>query len=236
MNKLNEPLAIMRRELKIYFTTPIAYIVIILFLTIAGIWFFKDFFYENQADLRDFFEFLPALFIFIIPAITMRLFSEEKNSGSIEILMTLPVTSNHVVLGKFFAAVMFIVIMLVPTLFYAITVELTGSPFYGQLIGGYIGAVLLGCAYAAIGILMSSITRYQIIAYFATLAVCGFLWLVDKFMIFIPQTFRFVQNFSSDYHFQNIAKGVIDSRDVLYFATIVIISLLITVRVIEERS
>ena len=143
---------IFRKEFSTYFLSPIAYIVISIFLLVTGWFFFTTFFILNQADLRNFFSMLPIIFAFVIPAVTMRLFSEELNVGSYETLLTLPVTYLDVVLGKFLAAVAFVAAMLLPTGLYAVTVFFLGQLDWGPVVGGYIGALLLGGAFSAIGL------------------------------------------------------------------------------------
>ncbi|MCK5915330.1 MAG: ABC-2 transporter permease, partial [Deltaproteobacteria bacterium] len=140
-------LTIFKKELKGFFFSPIAYIVITAFLLLSGWFFFSTFFLYNQADLRTFFTQLPLIFAFIVPAVTMRLFSEELNSGSFELLSTLPVSSCGIVVGKFLAALTFIALMLLPTLAYALSVSLLGDLDFGPVFGGYCGALLLGGAY-----------------------------------------------------------------------------------------
>ncbi|HXK66666.1 MAG TPA: ABC transporter permease subunit, partial [Spirochaetota bacterium] len=150
---------IAKKELSGYFSTPIGYIVISVFLVIAGFLFFSTFFLYGQAELRAYFELLPLLFAFVIPAITMRLFAEERNTGSFEMLMTLPLSTIQVVTGKILAATLFASIMISPTLVYAVSVAFVGSPDIGPVIGGYVGAVLLAAAYASIGVFASSMTK-----------------------------------------------------------------------------
>ncbi len=213
-------LHILGKELKSYFIAPIAYIVIAIFLLITGWFFFSTFFLYNQASLRNFFGLLPIIFSFIIPAVTMRLFSEEIHTGSYEILITLPVTFNEVIVGKFLAAVAFVMIMLLPTLSYTITIALLGSLDLGPIIGGYIGALFLGALFSAIGLLASALTRNQIIAFIIGMSVCFALTLVDKMLFFLPESLLGVLEYlGADFHFQNIAKGILDSRDILYFAS-----------------
>jgi ABC-2 type transport system permease protein len=231
----HEPLTIMKKELMTYFYTPIAYIVITAFLIVTGIFFFKDFFYYNQAEMRGFFQFLPLILTLVVPAITMRLFSEEIHSGTIETLMTLPVTTLKTVIGKFFAATLFVSIMLAPTLIYLITIIIVGSPDPGPVIGGYLGAVLLAGAYSAVGILTSSLGRNQIIAFITGLLACFFLWLVDKIIIFLPNRLSFLEYFGSDFHFRNISRGIIDSRDIIYFLSIIAISIFLTTKILDDR-
>ncbi|PKL19456.1 MAG: ABC transporter [Spirochaetae bacterium HGW-Spirochaetae-5] len=225
----------MKKELKSYFNSPIAYIVIAVFLVFTGFFFFKDFFYYNQAEMRNLFQLMPLMLCFVIPAVTMKLLSEERQSGSFEILMTLPVSSLDIVLGKFFAGTIFSAVMISPTLMYLATIVFTGSPDFGPVIGGYIGVILLSAAYTSIGLLASSFTRNQIISFISSWAACFSLWLVDKAVIFLPSKSGFISYFGTDYHFQNIAKGIIDSRDIIYFISICALSLMFTVKVIEER-
>jgi ABC-2 type transport system permease protein len=235
MGRFSEMNAIMKKELKSYFNSPIAYIVITIFLVFTGFFFFKDFFYFNQAEMRNLFQLMPLMLCFVIPAVTMRLLSEERQSGSFEILMTLPVSSWDIVLGKFFAGTIFSAVMISPTLMYLVTVVFTGSPDFGPVIGGYAGVILLSAAYTSIGLLASSFTRNQIISFILSWAACFSLWLVDKAVIFLPSKFGFISYLGTDYHFQNIAKGIIDSRDIIYFISICTLSLMFTVKVIEER-
>jgi len=156
----------------------------------------------------------------------MRLFSEELNVGSYEILLTMPVTFQEVVWGKFLAAVVFIIAMLTPTLAYPITVALLGQLDWGPVFGGYMGAVFLGAAFAAVGLFASSLTRNQIIAFILGMAICFSLTLIDKMLFFLPQSLLgFLQYIGADYHFQNISKGIIDSRDILYFLSVIFVGL-----------
>jgi ABC-2 type transport system permease protein len=235
MNKLKAARIIMNRELKAYFVSPIAYIVITIFLVFTGFFFFKDFFYFNQAEMRNLFQLLPLMLSFVIPAVTMRLFSEEKQSGTIELLMTMPVTSLDTVLGKFLAGTAFSAIMLAPTLVYLVTLMIVGSPDFGPVIGGYLGALLLAGAYTAIGVLSSSLSKNQIIAFFLAWALNFSLWLVDKVTLFLPSKLGFLEYLGSDFHFQNIAKGLIDTRDIIYFLSIMAIAILVTVKIVDER-
>lgn len=215
------------KELKTYFVTPIAYIVISIFLLIIGWLFFSTLFLNGQANMNQFFSLLPITFAFVIPAVTMRLFSEELNVGSYEILLTLPVTFGDIIIGKFLAAISFVSIMISPTIIYAITLSFLGNLDWGPIFGGYIGAILLGATFSSIGIFASLLTRNQVIAFIIGMAICfSFTLLTDFILYFIPNAFiGFIQYFSANFHFRNIAKGIIDSRDLLYFITISFISL-----------
>lgn len=217
---------IIRKEFKSYFVSPIAYIVITIFLLVTGWFFFTTFFLHNQANLRYFFALLPITFSFVIPAITMRLFSEELNIGSYETLLTMPVTLSDVVMGKFIAALAFVSTMLVPTLSYPIMVSFLGQLDWGPVIGGYLGALLLASAFCAIGLFASSLTRNQIIAYIIAVAICFALTLIDKMLFFLPQSLLgLLEYVGADFHFKNISKGIIDSRDILYFLSVTFLAL-----------
>ena len=217
---------IFKKEFKAYFISPIAYIVISVFLLVTGWFFFSTFFIYNQADMRGFFTLLPLVFAFIVPAITMRLFSEELNVGSYEILMTMPVTFTDAVLGKFAAAVAFIAAMLIPTLSYPIFISFIGQLDWGPVIGGYIGALLLGATFSAVGIFSSSLTKNQIIAFIIGMAICFALTLVERMLFWVPDVIvDVVEQIGANYHFQNISKGIIDSRDILYFISMSFIGL-----------
>lgn len=217
---------ILSKEFRDYFVSPIAYIIISIFLLVTGWFFYSTFFLYNQANLRNFFNLLPLTFSFVIPAITMRLFSEELNVGSYETLLTLPVTFLDVILGKLLASVALVAAMLVPTLAYAITVAYLGQLDWGPVVGGYVGAILLGAAYSAIGLFASSLTRNQIIAFIIGMTICFSLTLIDKMLFFFPPSILGVINYlGADFHFQNISKGIIDSRDILYFLSVIFIGL-----------
>lgn len=229
-------LNIFKREFYAYMVSPVAYIVISVFLILTGWFFFSTFFLQNQASLRNFFSLLPMIFSFVVPAVTMRLLSEEFSVGSYETLLTLPVTFTDVILGKFLAAVGFLAVMLVPTLMYPVTVAVLGNLDWGPVIGGYIGAVLLGASFSAIGLLASSLTRNQIVAFIVGMAVCFSLCLIDKMLFFLPQSLLgFFEYVAADTHFQNIAKGILDSRDILYFLSVAFVGLYGANLAIQEK-
>jgi ABC-2 type transport system permease protein len=228
---------IFRKEFRDYFVSPIAYIVIAIFLLVAGWFFFSPFFLFNQANLRNFFNLLPPVFSFVIPAVTMRLMAEELSIGSYETLLTLPVRFRDIIVGKFLAAVAFVAVMLTPTLFYAACVASIGSLDWGPVIGGYVGALLMGAAFSAIGLFASSLTRNQIIAFIVAMAICFTLTTIDRMLFFFPKEFLGVLAYlGAGSHFQNIAKGIMDSRDILYFLSICAIGLMATSMVMEEKN
>nr|NJM04278.1 ABC transporter permease subunit [Desulfobacula sp.] len=225
------------KEFKDYFISPIAYIVISLFLIVTGWFFFSTFFIFDRADLRDFFSLLPIIFSFIIPAVTMRLFSEEKNVGSYETLLTMPVSFTDIALGKFLAATLFTASMLIPTLSYPLFISLIGEIDPGPVIGGYIGAIFLAAAYCSLGILASSLTQNQIVAFIIGAALCFALTILDKLLFFMPSKILPVIEFlGANSHFATISKGIIDSRDILYFVSVVFISIFSTHIVMHEKN
>lgn len=233
----NPAFIIMRRELKAYFSGPIAYMVSGLFLIIIGILFFTTFFLNNRAELRQMFTYLPLLLAFFVPALTMRLFAEEKRVGSIETLMTLPVTEVDVVTGKYLASFVGTLVMIAPTLFYVLTAEIFGSPDYGPIVGGYLGAIFLAASFTAIGVFASSVTKNQIIAFFTGFIICIVLTMIDTFMFFLPsQIVTFVSYISANSHFTSISRGIIDSRDLIYFISLTALFFALTVKVQQNEK
>ncbi len=228
---------IFKKEFKDYFVSPIAYIVISLFLLVTGWFFFMTFFLQNQADLRSFFSLLPFTFSFIIPAITMKLFSEELSIGTYELLYTMPVTLKDIVLGKFLAGVAFLIALILPTLSYPLMISFMGQLDWGPVIGGYIGAILLGSTFTAVGLFASTLTKNQIIAFIVGMVICFSLTLIDKMLFFFPEAAVKVVGFiGADFHFQNISKGIVDSRDILYFASVTFIALYCSVLAMTENK
>jgi len=230
-------LCICRKEFNTYFASPIAYIVIAIFLLVTGWFFFSTFFLFNQASLRNFFRLLPIVFAFVVPAVTMRQFAEELNVGSYEILLTLPVRFIDVVIGKFLACEAFVAGMLVPTLVYPLTVAFLGALDWGPVIGGYLGALLLGASFAAVGLFASALTRNQIVAFIIGMAICFALTLVDQMVFFLPQALlKTLAYLAADVHFENIAKGIIDTRDIVYFLSVCFIGLYGTLLVLRAKN
>ena len=229
---------IMQRELRAYFTSPVAYIVGALFILLSGIFFFNTFFLAGRAELRGFFELLPIFFSFLIPALTMRVFSEEKKTGTMETLITLPVKTVDIVIGKYVAVLVSTMVMLAPTLFYVVTCILFASSGIdaGPIVGGYFGAFLLAAAFSAIGIFCSSITGNQIVAFLLSLSICLFLTFVTMFAIFLPGIMVPAATFiSAQGHFRSIARGIIDSRDLLYFISVSVVFVVLTVNVLNNE-
>ena len=228
---------IFKKELYAYFLSPIAYIVIAIFLIVTGWFFFSTFFLFNQASLRNFFALMPIMFAFVVPAVTMRLFAEEFNIGSHEMLLTMPVSVRQVVLGKYLASTFFMVITLLPTLSYPLTISLLGQLDWGPVLGGYIGTFLLAGAFSAVGLFASSLTKNQIIAFITAMSICFCLTMLDKMLFFIPSALLgFLGYLGADSHFANFAKGIIDTRDILYFASVAFIGLYATHMSIEDLN
>jgi len=230
-------LPIFRREMFAYFYSPVAYIVISVFLIITGWFFTSEVFLANESSLRSVFGIIPFIFIFIIPAITMRLLSEERKSGTIELLFTMPIADIEIVLGKYFAGLGLLVVALLFTLPYALTIVVLGEPDIGMLITGYLGLVLMGASYIAIGIFASTVSTSQVVAFIIAFGLIFFLWLINKFLMFFPPPLvPILQYLSIDYHFENIGRGVIDTRDVTYYFSLVIFMLSLARLSLESRK
>ncbi|MGH8195273.1 MAG: ABC transporter permease subunit [Woeseiaceae bacterium] len=222
--------ALFRRELRSYFATPVAYVFIVIFLILMGTFtFYLGGFYERgQADLAPFFNYHPWLYLFLVPAIAMRLWAEERKTGSVELLMTLPITPWQAVLGKYLAAWAFTGIALVLTFPIWITVNYLGNPDNGAILAAYIGSFLMAGGFLAIGSCVSATTRNQVIAFVITVVVCfgfllsGFPLVLDLFSGWAPQPIiDGIASLSFLTHFANISKGVIDFRDLWYFGLLI---------------
>jgi ABC-2 type transport system permease protein len=232
-------LAVFRKEFQTYFNSAIAYVFITIFLLVTIWLFFTSFFLINQATMRDFFGLIPLIFLLFVPAVTMRLWAEERKLGTLELLMTLPVSETQVVMGKFLASLAFLGVAMLLTLPIAVTVEALGSPDWGPIVGGYLGALLLGGAYLAIGLYISSLTENQIVAFILSAVVCFALFIIGEDIILfkLPAFIRpFAQALGLGAHFDSIGRGVIDSRDLIFYASIIGFFLYLNVRAVERRS
>lgn len=236
---------IMRRELASYFATPLAYVFILIFLVLAAAFtFYLGGFYERgQADLAPFFGFHPWLYLFLIPALSMRLWAEERRSGSIELLMTQPITLWQAVLGKFLAAWVFAGLALVLTFPLWLTVNYLGDPDNGAILAAYLGSFLLAGGFLAIGTCMSALTKNATVAFILAVVGCfifllaGYPLVLDVFRAWVPQGLvDAIASLSLLTHFEAISKGVIDLRDLLYFAMLIGLFLLDTVIVLDVRK
>jgi ABC-2 type transport system permease protein len=228
---------IYRRELRSFFNAPAAYVVIIVFLAILGWFFTSNLFLANVASMRVVFDLVPFLFLFFVPAVTMRLLAEEKKSGTLELLTTKPVHDAEIVLGKFLAALTLLAAALLPTLLYLLTVGTLGRVDLGPAFTGYLGLLLVGSVFIGFGLLASSLTENQIVAFiFGFLLVFAF-FMFDKVLVYAPHTVAGVLEFLSvDYHFSNMARGVVDSRNLVYFASVIGFTLYLTTLSLQRRK
>ncbi len=227
--------AIAKREFRTFFNSPIAYVVLGAFLLVVGWFFFSPLFVAGQASLRGFFALGPAVFCIFAPAVTMRLLAEERKTGTLELLLSMPLKDWQVVVGKFAGALATMAVMLAWTLPYALTVSVfvaKGAHFdWGAAFAGYIGLLLLASSFLAIGLWASALSRNQIVAFIIGLILCLALFFVDKFAILLPESLADVlQYVSVDYHFSNIARGVLDTRDLLFYISLTAIGLVLTTR------
>ncbi|MEZ5562772.1 MAG: ABC transporter permease subunit [Gammaproteobacteria bacterium] len=233
------------RELRSYFATPLAHVFIVIFLAMMGVFtFYLGGFYERgQADLTPFFGFHPWLYLFLVPAIAMRLWAEERKSGSIELLMTLPVTLWEAVLGKFLAAWAFIAVALLLTFPIWITVNYLGDPDNGVIVAAYLGSLLMAGGFLAIGACISAANRNQVVAFIVTVVICflfmlaGFPLVLNFFSGWLPTgVLDAISGLSFLTHFNSLSKGVLDIRDILYFLMVIAAWLYANVIVLDLRK
>jgi ABC-2 type transport system permease protein len=215
---------IMHKELRGYFNSPLAYIFITVFLCFTSWLFFRGFFLDNFASMRSYFAFLPWVFLFLIPAITMRQWSEEQKMGTIETLLTAPIDEWDAVLGKFLASFCFLILTLLSSIALPIILFIIGKPDWGTIVGGYFGSILLGGAYLAIGLWISSLTNNQIIAFIFSVLTVFILFILGQPIVlqttpsFLVPLFSYIGMGS---HFESILRGVIDTRDLIYYIILI---------------
>lgn len=236
---------IFKRELAAYFTTPIAYVFLAIFVFLGGIFAFYigNFFQRGQADLEAFFLFHPWLYLFLIPALSMRLWAEERRGGTIELLFTLPITMAQAVMGKFLAAWVFAAIALGLTFPIWVTVNYLGDPDNGVIAASYIGSLLMAGAFLSVGSCMSALTKNQVIAFVLSAVVCllfvlsGFPLVLEMFTVWAPEFIvETVSAFSFLTHFNAITKGVIDLRDIVYYLSLILFWLFASAVFIDMRK
>jgi ABC-2 type transport system permease protein len=242
---MNRVAPVFQRELSQYFNTPLGFIYIDVFLLLTGFFFFElfSFFLAEQASMRNLFQLLPWVYLFFVPAISMRLLAEDKKIGTVEVLMTLPLRDWEVVLAKYFASFVFLTVALLLTFPLILVVKQAATPGvlldYGPVFGGYIAAILMGGAFLAVGIFFSSLTDNQIVAFIlsiVTMAVFLLIGIPTVAGIFPPGLQKFVLNISLISHFYSVERGVIDSRDMLYYLSVIFIFLFATIRMVESRK
>mgnify|MGYP006106469095 FL=1 len=242
---MSRTMTIFKRELGAYFSTPVAYVFIVIFLLLTGVFtFYVGGLYErNQADLEPFFRFHPWLYMLLIPAISMRLWSEERKAGTLELLMTLPISLVEAVIGKFLAAWCFTAIALALTFPVWITINYLGAPDNTVIAAGYLGSLLLAGACLSIGACISALTKNQVVAFVISFVICfafnlsGFPIVLDLFSGWAPQAIvDVVSSFSFLSHFESILKGVIDIRDIIFFASLIAFWLYANILAIEAKK
>lgn len=238
MFNFKKTIYITKRELRSFFYSPVAYIFICIFLVALGWLFFSKFFLYNQLEMRDFFNILPIVLAFVVPSITMGLFSEEFSSGSYEVISTTSVSSLDIVVGKFFAAILFMLIALLPTIMYPFFLIFLGDLDLGPIVGGYIGSIFLISALVAIGLFASSLSKSQIVSFIIALSISVTLCLLLGLMKSITPPFLvdFIDYFSFSGRFSNIAKGILDLRDISYFIVNSVVFLFLTYQNLELRK
>jgi ABC-2 type transport system permease protein len=233
---MRNTLAIAKREFSSYFNSPIPFILVGLFVALSSYLFFTQLFVSQQADLRPFFELMPLMFCILIPLLTMRLLAEEKKEGTLELLLTMPISDWQLVLGKYLSVLGIIAVLLGVTLVVPITVVSIGPLDKGATVATYFGAFLMAGAYAAIGLMASSLTRNQIVAAILGVFLSLFLFIVGMMVPMVPPALATtVAGIGITPHFNNIARGVIDSRDVLYFLSLIFVCLLIAQTSLDSR-
>ncbi|MFI5171786.1 MAG: gliding motility-associated ABC transporter permease subunit GldF [Chitinophagales bacterium] len=240
--------AIFKKEVKVFFASLIGYVAITIFLVANGLfaWVFPEtnILDDGYATLDSFFSFAPWIFMFLIPAITMRSFAEEKNSGTIEFLTTRPVTDIQIISGKYLAAFVLVIFSIIPTITYYFTINALASPSgnvdTGGIIGSYIGLMLLGATFVAISMFASGISNNQIVSFIAGMFACFFFYMafdsISLIPVFVGTADKYFNSISINSHYQNISKGYIDLRDIIYFISMVIIFLLMTKTTLGSRK
>lgn len=236
---MNAIYTIARREFMAYFISPIAYVYLITFLVVVNWIFFRGFFLVSQADMRAFFGMMPWVFLFFVPAVAMGKWAEERRQGTLEILFTLPIKDIDIVIAKFLAGLMLIVSALVLTIPIPATIAAIGNLDFGPVIGGYLGLVFLGGAYLAIGLVISALTGNQIIAFILGVVVSFILLIIGTPMVAGSASNIFTQGL--EYlglatHFGSIARGVIDSRDIFYYLSVIGFFLFLNLKILETRA
>jgi len=235
-------LTIFEKEFSSYFNSPIAYVLLVVFLVFQGWWFFwfRPFFVFEAAEMREFFGILPFVFLFIIPAMSMRLWAEERRTGTIELLLTLPFRDHEVILGKFLASVAFLAVALVLSLPVYFVISYVGDPDPGPVIASYLAALLMGAAYLAIGLFASALTKNQIVAFIIALVISMGLYLVGyaaQVSGLLTETLSNVLSYAGlGVHYESMSRGVVDSRDIIYYLSVIGIFLFLNARVLAGRN
>jgi len=228
--------AILSRELYSYFASPTAYIIIVVFLLIAGWFFSSTIFLIGEATLDGFLTNLPLIFVFLMPAISMKLLAEEYKEGTIEILSTQPLKDEEILIGKYISSIILLSVILLETLIHPVSLSFVGKLDWGKVIGTYIGLFLLGSFYLSIGLFASSLTNTQVVSFIIGFLFCFIFFLIGKILNFFPGILGFILNYiGTDSHFENITKGILDSRDIIYYISFILLFLILTLSLIKKK-
>ena len=226
------------KELKSYFNGPMAYIFLVIFSLVNGYFFSNTFFIFGQSDMRALFQIVPLVYLFFIPAITMSIISKEKNIGTMEVMCTLPIKDHELVIGKYLSILSLLLVGLLLTGVMLLNLIAVGTNIdYGAIFTGYLGLFLAGSVYASMGIFASSLTDNQVVGFIIAIFFVLIFFLIDKLLIFMPNAIAgTMQYLSIDYHLSNISRGVIDSRNLIYFFSMIGLFLLLTVESLSSRK
>jgi len=235
---MNNAMIIAKKEMMMYLNSPASYVVLFVFLIISSWFFASPIFLINQSSMTTLFSIVPIVFIFFVPAITMNLVSREKDNGTIETLTTFPLSDTEIIIGKFISSVVLMGVGLLFTLVHFLTIAILGQNVdYGSIFCGYLGLFLMGAAYSAIGIFSSTLSNNQIIAFIIALLIIFFLFIIKFILFFLPGSMgEFFQYISSDYHFSNMARGIIDTRNLIYFGSLIVIFITLATTMMESKN
>ena len=236
---MNKTIILAKKEINSYFNSPLGYIVAGVFLIASGWLFVQGFFVSSQASLRGFFALMPVILLFILPAITMSSWAEEKRSGTAVVLLTLPMENSQTVLGKFLASMSFLVVILFFTFPILLMLDNVSSPDWGLVLAGYIGTLFLGAAYIAIGLWVSSVTKNQITSFLLALVVIFIFYIAGSSFLLdtMPGAIQSLgKNVSLATHFNSILRGVISLKDIVYYLSVVVFFLFLNTQAVRERA
>ena len=236
---MNNAIAVAKKEFREYFGSPMAYIFMTVFLLLISFFYVWFFFVAGQADMRGFFSPMPIFFIFLIPAVTMRLWAEERKLGTLEVLLTTPVKEREVVLGKFLAALGLLAVMLLLTANVPLMVGALGEPDWGLIFCGYLGCLLMGASFLAIGLFASALSDNQIVALIIGVAISVAMFIVGEtfFLLLLPDAVvPFFDYLGLGTHFESINRGVVDSRDIIYYLSVISVFLYLNINTVEHRT
>ena len=228
---------ILRREIQSFFNSPMAYIFLVIFAIVSGYFFTNTFFLFGQSDLRVLFDMIPLVYLFFIPAVSMGLIARENNIGTMETISTMPLSTYEFVIGKFLAGFCLIMLGLLATSIHFITLVFVGTNIdYGAIFSGYLGLALMGATFTSIGIYASSVTENQVVAFIIGVFLVLVFYMLDKTLVFAPQSIvGLIQFLAVDYHLSNISRGVIDSRNIIYFLSMIGFFIYLTIQTLEVR-